>query len=264
MKYLIESSVKSLNAQNLIAEAIAAYKRNPVVIQKFLFYLFIRVLLYFYKLDVDETNESLELSQATPANEDKTIEDKKQLPVAPTVQATQPVAPVTTVDPTPNKLAVDKKEKVDTKKRKTLTVDSKPVEIEPEPEPEYIPPGNDLMTRRLGEIALASLNAGEAIKDEIVVHIIIEQIKRIPQDKGWILDGFPLTYNQAKLLEKALNGYDEDKPFPVRPKQESILAPNPKPEPLPPKHVSAIDLVINLEVSNETALKRSGGRYCKV
>lgn len=117
------------------------------------------------------------------------------------------------------------------------------------------------MIRQLGEKALQSLEAGEPIKDEIVVHIIIEKIRTLPEDKGWIIDGYPLTYNQAKLLEKAFTGYDADKPLPIRPKKEPILATNPKPDPPPPKHVSAIDVVIHLEVTNETIIKRSAGRH---
>lgn len=117
------------------------------------------------------------------------------------------------------------------------------------------------MVRRLGEIAMNSLNNGEPIKDEIVVHIIVEKIRELPQDKGWVIDGFPLTYNQAKLLEKALTGYDDENPFPKKPKADAILAANPRPEPPPPKHKSAIDIVIHLETSNETILKRSAGRF---
>jgi adenylate kinase family enzyme len=30
--------------------------------------------------------------------------------------------------------------------------------------------------------------------------------RNIPEGTGWILDGFPSNYNQAKVLEKALTG----------------------------------------------------------
>ena len=121
----------------------------------------------------------------------------------------------------------------------------------------------NLMMRQLGEIALKSLNKGEPVKDEIIVHLLVERIKILPHDTGFIIDGFPTTYNQAKLLEKALSGYDEDNPTPVKLKRESILAPNPKPEPPKPKHKSAIDLIVYLEASNSTVLKRSVGRSRK-
>ena len=119
------------------------------------------------------------------------------------------------------------------------------------------------MMRQLGELALSSLNKGEPVKDEIITHLIVERIKVLPHDTGFIIDGFPATYNQAKLLEKALSGYDEDNPVPPKLRRESILAPNPKPEPPKPKHKSAIDLVVHLEASNSTVLKRSVGRTRK-
>ncbi len=116
--------------------------------------------------------------------------------------------------------------------------------------------------RQLGELALKSLNQGESVKDEIITHLIVERIKVLPHDTGFIIDGFPATYNQTKLLEKALSGYDEDQPVPIKLKRESILAPNPKPEPPKPKHKSAIDLVIHLNASNQIVLQRSVGRSC--
>ena len=121
---------------------------------------------------------------------------------------------------------------------------------------------DSLIFRQLGDLALKSLNSGEPVRDEIIVHILVEKIKTLSQDKGFIVDGFPTTFEQAKLLEKALSGYDEDNPVVPKPKRESILAPNPKPEPPKPKHQSAIDLIIYFDLSNEIVLKRSVGRYC--
>ena len=115
--------------------------------------------------------------------------------------------------------------------------------------------------RQLGHFALESLNAGEPVRDEVIVHILAEKIRGLSNEHGWIIDGFPNTYNQAKLLEKALTGYNEDKPEPDKPKAESIIAPNPKPDPPKPKHQSGIDLVIYMDLTNDTALKRSIGRY---
>ena len=109
---------------------------------------------------------------------------------------------------------------------------------------------------------MKSLNSGEPVRDEIIVHILVEKIKTLSQDTGFVIDGFPSTFEQAKLLEKALSGYDEDHPVIPKPKRESILAPNPKPEPPQPKHQSAIDLIVYLDLSNEVVLKRSVGRYC--
>lgn len=32
--------------------------------------------------------------------------------------------------------------------------------------------------------------------------------RSLPEGTGWVIDGFPTTYTQAKLLEKALSGFD--------------------------------------------------------
>jgi hypothetical protein len=144
----------------------------------------------------------------------------------------------------------------------------KPVQSQTQPQPptsvakENDSSPNSLIFRQLGDLALKSLNNGEPVRDEIIVHILVEKIKTLSQDKGFIIDGFPTTFEQAKLLEKALSGYDEDHPVLPKPKRESILAPNPKPEPPKPKHQSAIDLIVYLDLSNEVVLKRSVGRYC--
>jgi hypothetical protein len=120
---------------------------------------------------------------------------------------------------------------------------------------------SNLMLRRLGHLAQISLNEGEPVKDEIIMHILCEKIRSLNSELSWIVDGFPYTYEQAKLFEKALNGYEEDNPTPSKLKRESILAPNPNPPPPKPKHISSIDIVIYLDVTDELAIKRSAGRY---
>ena len=51
-----------------------------------------------------------------------------------------------------------------------------------------------------------ALRRGEAIPDEVVVGIIVEAIRKLPDGTGWVLDAFPQTVEQAVLLEKALTG----------------------------------------------------------
>ncbi len=120
----------------------------------------------------------------------------------------------------------------------------------------------DFYLRQLGCFAQEALNKGEPVPDDVIVHIIAEKIRSLPSDNlGWILDGFPSTFLQAKFFEKALTGYDEDKPVPDKPKKDSILAPNPKPHPPKPKHKSGVDFVVYFDLSDDSALKRSIGRY---
>ncbi len=154
------------------------------------------------------------------------------------------------------------KGKESSKQLETEIVKPAPIQPPPVPVKENDTNPTSLIFRQLGDLALKSLNNGEPVRDEIIVHILVEKIKTLSQDKGFIFDGFPTTFEQAKLLEKALSGYDEDHPVLPKPKRESILAPNPKPEPPKPKHQSAIDLIVYLDLSNEVVLKRSVGRYC--
>ena len=51
-----------------------------------------------------------------------------------------------------------------------------------------------------------SLRKGQPIPDDVVVGILVENIRKLPDGTGWVLDAFPQTVEQAVLLEKALTG----------------------------------------------------------
>ena len=93
--------------------------------------------------------------------------------------------------------------------------------------------------------------------------------RRIPDGTGWILDGFPATYNQAKVFERALSGMDTmsrestQGSIKVRGGKKSQLAPDPKPAPPPPEPKSGINVVILFDLPDDVALRRSAGRTCK-
>ena len=92
--------------------------------------------------------------------------------------------------------------------------------------------------------------------------------RRVPEGTGWVLDGFPTTYNQAKTLEKALSGFDaaakDGKGRLDKGKQKkSILAPDPRPPPIPADPASGIDVVILFDVTDNLCLKRAAGRTSK-
>lgn len=127
----------------------------------------------------------------------------------------------------------------------------------------FDPIASEIHVRQLGQQALRFLNNGEPISDEVIVQIVVEKIKSLNNSRGWILDGFPLTLNQAKLLEKALTGFDEDKPVVERIKKESVLAPNPNPKEEKKQHKPGLDLVLFLDMDDQIVIKRSVGRYSK-
>lgn len=93
--------------------------------------------------------------------------------------------------------------------------------------------------------------------------------RQVPEGTGWILDGYPTNYTQAKLLEKALTGFDSTAKDGgkggkgAQGKRASTLVPDPRPPPPPAEPTSGIDVVILLDVPDDLCLKRASGRYRK-
>lgn len=85
----------------------------------------------------------------------------------------------------------------------------------------------------------------------------------IPEETGWIIDGFPTNLYQAKVLEKALTGFsagDKKDDKSSGKMKRSNLVKDPRPTPPPADPASGLDVVINFEVPDELCLKRSAGR----
>lgn len=83
----------------------------------------------------------------------------------------------------------------------------------------------------MGKKAKAVMDAGKLVSDEIVAGIVAEAIQGPECAKGFILDGFPRTVNQAKILDTLLAQ-----------KQQSI------------------DRVVNLFIDDDLLIKRVTGR----
>ncbi|XP_053555644.1 sperm flagellar protein 2 [Bombina bombina] len=109
---------------------------------------------------------------------------------------------------------------------------------------------------QLGGIAEKHLKMGKGIPDELLINILVEAIKHIPANSGWIMDGFPTTLTQAKLFEKALTGNDPEKGARSKKSKASSLVKNPtaakEPSPLPP----SFDFAVLIEVSDNIVLQR--------
>uniref|UniRef100_A0A8D1Y450 Sperm flagellar 2 n=1 Tax=Sus scrofa TaxID=9823 RepID=A0A8D1Y450_PIG len=117
---------------------------------------------------------------------------------------------------------------------------------------------SELTTRaQLGAKSEKLLKKGKSISDTLLVSIVVNAINQIPIYKGWILDGFPMTLNQAKLLEEALTGFNRNLiELEGKKSQISTLAVDPtasREVPLPP---SAFDFVMLLDISDNTSLNR--------
>ena len=80
----------------------------------------------------------------------------------------------------------------------------------------------------------ALMAAGQLIPDDVVVEMVRKRLQKDDVKKGFLLDGFPRTLNQAAALDEML-------------KKENIK----------------IDAVFSIQIDNEEAVKRiSGRRVC--
>ncbi|XP_040512458.1 sperm flagellar protein 2 isoform X5 [Gallus gallus] len=110
---------------------------------------------------------------------------------------------------------------------------------------------------QLGAASQKLLKKGKSIPDELLVDILLEAIKQTPPEKGWILDGFPTTINQARLFEKACTGIDPDETEAKYVNCGKLsLVTNPRTPNKPPVTLPAFDVSILLDISDTTVLKR--------
>ena len=68
----------------------------------------------------------------------------------------------------------------------------------------------DAVTNRteLGQVAKGYMNRGDLVPDDIVIAIVEERLSRPDVRKGFVLDGFPRSMNQAVALDKTLKRLD--------------------------------------------------------
>nr|XP_008260336.1 sperm flagellar protein 2 isoform X7 [Oryctolagus cuniculus] len=110
---------------------------------------------------------------------------------------------------------------------------------------------------QLGAKSEQLLKKGKSIPDMLLVNIMVNAINGIPVNQNWILDGFPMTLNQAQLLEETLTGCNrylmeaEGKAA-----QISTLAVDPTTSKEVPLPSSAFDFVILLDISDNSSLSR--------
>jgi len=88
---------------------------------------------------------------------------------------------------------------------------------------------------QLGKEVADFVKSGELVPDVIVIQVAINRLSKQDAQKGFILDGFPRTLNQAQQLKLALDELKTD-----------------------------VDLVIYFETSPEVSISRlSGRRVCR-
>ncbi len=84
----------------------------------------------------------------------------------------------------------------------------------------------------LGKIAKSYMEKGQLVPDEVTVKMILGRISQPDCARGFLLDGFPRTLDQAKALDEALA-----------------------------RENKSIDKVVYIKVSNEELLRRLSGRW---
>ena len=78
----------------------------------------------------------------------------------------------------------------------------------------------------LGKQAKVYVNRGELVPDELTVRMLLDRLERPNGQKGYILDGFPRTLDQAKALDAALKdrGQAVDKVLYINVGEEEVVA----------------------------------------
>ncbi|XP_054041768.1 sperm flagellar protein 2 [Rissa tridactyla] len=107
---------------------------------------------------------------------------------------------------------------------------------------------------QLGAASQKFLKKGKNIPDELLIDILLEAINQIPPEKGWIVDGFPMTINQAKLFEKAYTGIDPEAKDANSGKLSLVT--DPRAPDKPPVTSPAFDVSVLLDISDTMALNR--------
>ncbi|NXW49893.1 SPEF2 protein, partial [Nyctiprogne leucopyga] len=107
---------------------------------------------------------------------------------------------------------------------------------------------------QLGAALQKLLKKGKSIPDELLVDILLEAINQTPPEKGWIVDGFPMTVTQARLFEKAYTGIDPEAKDANAGKRSLVTDPRVPNE--PPVVSPAFDVSILLDISDIMVLKR--------
>uniref|UniRef100_A0A8C3E2G8 Sperm flagellar 2 n=1 Tax=Corvus moneduloides TaxID=1196302 RepID=A0A8C3E2G8_CORMO len=106
---------------------------------------------------------------------------------------------------------------------------------------------------QLGAASQKWLKKGKSVPDELLVDILLEAITQIPPEKGWIVEGFPMTINQAKLFEKSYTGIDVEEKDPISEKVSLAIDPRVPNKPAPTS--PAFDVSILLDLSDSVVLK---------
>ena len=138
-----------------------------------------------------------------------------------------------------------------------------PAEAEPDVAEVAVDPAELVEARRveIGKEICEWMRSGDPVPEVLVAELIAMAVAACPSEKGWVLNDFPLSLSQAKLLEKVLTGRDENWAR-MNERWESTLAPLASDEVPPPPEdpPCGLDAVIHLDINNESCITRALGR----
>ncbi|KAJ7427851.1 sperm flagellar 2 [Willisornis vidua] len=98
-------------------------------------------------------------------------------------------------------------------------------------------------------------SSGEQNEVSIFLSFEFGSNSQIPPEKGWIVEGFPMTINQAKLFDKAYTGNDPEAKDLIS--EKLSLAIDPRTPKKPPVTSPAFDVSVLLDISDTVVLKRA-------
>ncbi|XP_052777050.1 sperm flagellar protein 2-like isoform X2 [Mya arenaria] len=235
-----EHRLQLLNVDHLVNEAIEASKAGEVM-----------------PAEIGEEKSSAETQNLDPSSKLTNIQIKIRAPTGEGLNTPVPLPEVQAPKEDQNEAGEGRESQQDVTKEEPKSSRKTPVRSK---QPKELPTPR----AKLGAKAQRFLKKGQAVDDQVLVDILVESIRRVPEGTGWVIDGFPMNYAQAKMLEKALSGYDaaaKSGKGPSASKQKkSVLAPDPRPPPTPVDPASGIDVVIMFDANDELCLKRAAGR----
>lgn len=62
----------------------------------------------------------------------------------------------------------------------------------------------------LGKLAKSYMDQGKLVPDDVTIQLLLSEVEKHPEAKGFIFDGFPRTQNQAAALDKILAERDTE------------------------------------------------------
>ncbi|XP_064259173.1 sperm flagellar protein 2 isoform X4 [Passer domesticus] len=236
-------NIQVLSVGTLVQEAIEAFLNNEMKSESSII-----------SQEAESSGEQNEAQENLPNSPPNLLEELQTEPT--TEVPTEPILDNCLVEKDPSQHEIQEEFELD-KSQDGLSKDPSQDEIQEEFELDKSQDGLSKLSVRaqLGAASQKWLKNGKSVPDELLIDILLEAITQIPPEKGWIVEGFPMTINQAKLFEKSYTGIDVEAKDPIS--EKLSLAIDPRTPNKPPPTSPAFDVSILLDISDSLVLKRA-------